>query len=93
MTITWIDNWEAITYNPDLVFNVCVVAKNFEIDIKHKGFLVGLKQNVGGLVDDVNGKKLYGIALQTEKKDEYKKMTKFAENFSHQVGKKLAKKQ
>lgn len=81
-----VENWEAITYNQDLVFNVGVIADEFEIEIKHKGYLVGVKQNIGGLVDDVKGKKLYGIALQIGNEAEYKKMVEYAEQFSAKVG-------
>ncbi len=85
-----VENWEAISFNPDLIFNVGVIAQDFQIEIEHIGYLVGVKKNIQGLVDDVKGKKLYGIALQTGKPAEYLKMVDFSEDFSHKVGEKVS---
>ena len=85
-----VENWEALTFNPHLKFNVGVIAPDFQIEIEHKGYLVGVKKNIQGLVDDVKGKKLYGIALQTGKPAEYTKMINFSKEFSDKVGEKVS---
>lgn len=79
-------NWEAMSFNPHLIFNVGVIASDFEIFIEHKGYIVGIKRNISGLREGQKGKKLYGIALQTAKKEEYKKMVAFVKEFEQKVG-------
>ncbi len=79
-------HWEAVSFNPDLVLNLGVIAEDFEINIEHKGFVLGIKTNAAGLRDSQNGRKIYGIALQTGNAQEYKKMVKHCESFCKEVG-------
>lgn len=77
-------HWENLFFNPNLIIYVGVVSRDFEINIEHKGYLIGCKNNAEGLVDEVNGLKWYGLALQIGK--EHSAMVEFAKNFAEKVG-------
>ena len=81
-----VNNWETAMFYPNMILRVGVIAKEFEIDIEHQGYVVGVKQNVDGLRAEQNGKKLYGIALQTGDKREHLKMVDYVKNFTRSVG-------
>ena len=79
------DDWEAIRFNPDIKNEVGVISKDFQINIEHQGYIIGVKRNIGGLRPEVNGRKLYAIILQTGNAEEYKKMMDYIKNFLDKV--------
>ncbi len=82
-----INNWECANFYPDIEINLGVIGKNFEIDIEHQGYIIGIKQNIEGLRENQKGKKCYGIALQkSENPVIHSQMTEYAESFTKHVG-------
>ncbi len=77
-----VNNWETANFYPNMTLDVGLIADNFEIDIHHEGYILGVKQNIEGLRAGQDGKKLYGIALQTKDTREFLKMTDHAKKFA-----------
>ncbi len=81
-----LNNWECANFYPDIEMNLCVLGQDFEINVEHKGFIQGIKQNISGLRESQKGKKLYGIALQkTENPVIHSQMTEYAQNFTNHL--------
>lgn len=81
-----VNNWETAEFYPNMTLKLGVVADDFEIDIEHQGYILGVKQNISGLREEQQGKKLYGIALQTGDRREFLKMVDYTKNFTRSVG-------
>ena len=80
-----VEDWESISFYPDIESRLSIEGTDFDIEIKHKGLIAGVKKNQKYLPQQLQGRKAYAIALQTNDKQQYEAMIEYTKSFVSKV--------